>query len=198
MAGLVILAGLALPAIAPFTATVNVGTNPVGVAITPDGLRAYVVNGGSGNVSVIDTASNMVTATVGTNPRGVAITPDGLHAYVTNIGSGNVSVIATASNMVTATATATVTLGTQPNGVAISPISPAEAAATAMAELARALQPVAQQTATACRDRPAWAPPTGPVVNPNTNTVRPGGRDVLHSARSGCCGVEVGVGCQCA
>ncbi|WP_371799100.1 hypothetical protein OG963_14865 [Streptomyces sp. NBC_01707] len=46
-----------------------------------------------------------------------------------------------------------------------------EAAAAAMAELARALQPVAQQTATARRDRPAWAPPTGPVVNPNANTV---------------------------
>ena len=81
--------------------------------------NAYVANLGSNNVSVIDTATNMVT--VGSIPFGVAITPDGLHAYVTNFGSGNVSVIATASNMVTAT----VTVGTQPNGVAISPICPA-------------------------------------------------------------------------
>ncbi|WSA81802.1 YncE family protein [Streptomyces sp. NBC_01799] len=111
MAGLAILAGLALPAIAPSPAWAASDSN------------AYVANLGSNNVSVIDAATNMVTATVtvGSIPFGVAITPDGLHAYVTNFGSGNVSVIATASNMVTAT----VTVGTQPNGVAISPISPA-------------------------------------------------------------------------
>ncbi|THA54282.1 hypothetical protein [Streptomyces sp. A1136] len=38
----------------------------------------------------------------------------------------------------------------------------AQAAAAAMAELARALRPVAQQTAAARRDRPAWATPYGP------------------------------------
>ncbi|MBT2453306.1 hypothetical protein [Streptomyces sp. ISL-86] len=38
----------------------------------------------------------------------------------------------------------------------------AQAAAAAMAELARALRPIAQQTAAARRDRPAWATPYGP------------------------------------
>ncbi|MFF1962957.1 hypothetical protein ACFVW5_04915 [Streptomyces sp. NPDC058232] len=38
----------------------------------------------------------------------------------------------------------------------------AEAAAAAMAELARALQPAAQQTTAARNDRPAWATPYGP------------------------------------
>src|SRR5437870_2398375 len=43
-------------------ATIPVGLNPFGVAITPDGTRAYVVNHGAdfegshGTVSVIDTA----------------------------------------------------------------------------------------------------------------------------------------------
>ncbi len=37
---------------------------PVGVAITPDGAFAYVANGDSGTVSVIETASNTVVATV--------------------------------------------------------------------------------------------------------------------------------------
>jgi YVTN family beta-propeller protein len=45
-------------------ATVSVGTNPFGVAMTPDGSRVYVTNEGSNTVSVIDTATNTVTATV--------------------------------------------------------------------------------------------------------------------------------------
>ena len=60
-------------------ATVGVGVNPSGVAVTPDGTHAYVANNGSNNVSVIDTASNTVVATVpvGVGPDGVAVTPDG-------------------------------------------------------------------------------------------------------------------------
>ena len=71
-------------------ATVPVGTNPIGVAITPDGKHAYVTNFTSNNVSVIDTATNTVVATVpvGNNPVGVAVTPDGKHAYVANSGFG--------------------------------------------------------------------------------------------------------------
>ena len=52
------------------TATVTVGTNPLGVAVSPDGTRAYVTNFGANTVSVINTATNTVTATitVGTGP----------------------------------------------------------------------------------------------------------------------------------
>src|SRR5215218_7496635 len=42
------------------TATIPVGSNPTGVAITPDGTRVYVTNLNSNNVSVIDTATNTV------------------------------------------------------------------------------------------------------------------------------------------
>jgi YVTN family beta-propeller protein len=85
------------------TATVEVGLG--GVAVTPDGKFVYVANGGSNNVSVIDTAINTVTATVavGLGPQGVAVTPDGKFVYVANKGSSTVSVIAAASNTVTAT-----------------------------------------------------------------------------------------------
>ncbi len=54
-----------------------VGTNPRGIAITPDGTRAYVANRVSGDVSVIDTDPNswdfntvIATVTVDGNPFG--------------------------------------------------------------------------------------------------------------------------------
>ncbi|MBF8297359.1 MAG: hypothetical protein HW395_16, partial [candidate division NC10 bacterium] len=57
---------------------------------------------GSGNVSVIDMATNTVitTVTVGLTPEQGAVTPNGLFAYVANSGSNTVSVIATATNTV--------------------------------------------------------------------------------------------------
>ncbi|MGH8509815.1 MAG: calcium-binding protein [Gammaproteobacteria bacterium] len=54
------------------TATVPVGTNPEGVAVTPDGGFVYVANTGSNNVSVIATATNTVAATVGVGTDPVA------------------------------------------------------------------------------------------------------------------------------
>ncbi|HEX3494293.1 MAG TPA: hypothetical protein VHT48_02795, partial [Methylocella sp.] len=63
-------------------ATVPVGSQPVGVAVTPDGNRAYVTNQGDqfnpSTVSVIETATNTVVATVpvAVRPSSVAITPD--------------------------------------------------------------------------------------------------------------------------
>jgi YVTN family beta-propeller protein len=45
-------------------ATILVGFGPNGVAVTPDGTRAYVTNTIDGTVSVISTASNKVVATI--------------------------------------------------------------------------------------------------------------------------------------
>jgi len=44
---------------------------------------AYITNGGSNNVSVIDTATNTVEAaiSVGSRPEGVAVSPDGKRVY---------------------------------------------------------------------------------------------------------------------
>ena len=102
------------------TATITVGTNPIGVAVNPAGTLAYVANYfSSGTVSVINTATNAVAATitVGTKPVGVAVNPAGTLAYVANEFSGTVSVINTATNAVTAT----ITVGTKPIGVAVNP-----------------------------------------------------------------------------
>jgi YVTN family beta-propeller protein len=99
-------------------ATIPGGGSPAGIAVTPDGTRAYVTNFVSNSVSVIETATNAVTATirVGVEPYyGVAITPDGTRAYVTNEGSNSVSVIKTATNKVVKT----IPVGIVPAGIAI-------------------------------------------------------------------------------
>lgn len=100
-------------------ATVPVGTNPEGVAVTPDGGFVYVGNQGSGSISVIATATNAVVATiaVGGMPLLVAITPDGAHVYVASQVSNTVSVIATATN----TVVATIPVSSAPTGLAIAP-----------------------------------------------------------------------------
>ena len=79
---------------------IQVGDNPVAVAINAEGTYAYVCNFGSGTVSVIvvdpdSTTFNKVveTITVGTNPIDVEVNPDGSRVYVANAGSSNVSVI---------------------------------------------------------------------------------------------------------
>ena len=104
-------------------ATVNVGSDPHGVAVSPDGLNVYVANAGSDSVSVIDTATNTVKDTVIVEdcPRGVAVSPDGTKVYVTNSGSyddprNTVSVIDASINKVIST----VNVGNSPFGIDIS------------------------------------------------------------------------------
>ncbi len=120
---------LASPAqAAAVTATITVGTFPSGVAITPNGAFAYVINTAANNVSVINTADNTIVAGTpialpsGASPRGIAIasTPNGAFAYVTNLGSNNVSVINTADNTVVG-APITLPVNAAPFGVAITP-----------------------------------------------------------------------------
>ncbi|MCZ2134898.1 MAG: hypothetical protein LC098_05645 [Burkholderiales bacterium] len=97
---------------------VNVGANPAGVAVAPNGSRVYVANAGDGTVSVVTAASNTVTATlaVQSNPVGVAASADGQRVYVANSGSASLSVIDAAS----LTVTNTITVGGYASGVAVS------------------------------------------------------------------------------
>ncbi len=76
-------------------ATINVGEDPRGVAMSPDGTRLYVVNKEDDTLSVIRTSTNTVLATidVGDSPNEVAISPDGTRAYVTNSFNDSVSVL---------------------------------------------------------------------------------------------------------
>src|SRR6218665_1450274 len=57
------------------TNTITVGSQPGGVAVTPDGNTAYIANSDSRSVSRIDTATGTVTKTitVGMTPYGVAV-----------------------------------------------------------------------------------------------------------------------------
>ena len=97
----------------------------MGVAITPDGTKAYVTNIGSFTVSVINTATNVAIGSpipLGNGqPYAVAITPNGDYAYVAGAvpaaSTGSVSVIDTATD----TVSATVSGGTNPRGIAITP-----------------------------------------------------------------------------
>jgi gliding motility-associated-like protein len=100
-------------------ATVPVGSNPIGVAISPDGQRVYVSNKGSKSVSVINTSNNTVASaiTVGNSPIGLGVSPDGSKVYIANSGDGTISIINTATNAVSAT----IAVGLQPTGIAISP-----------------------------------------------------------------------------
>jgi YVTN family beta-propeller protein len=101
------------------TATIPVGAEPRGAAVSPDGSTVYITNTVDGTVSVVNTATNTVIATisVGSLPLGVAVTPDGSTVYIANFGGDNVSVIAAATN----TVTATIPVGGEPNGVVLSP-----------------------------------------------------------------------------
>lgn len=102
-------------------ATVTVGSEPSGAAVTPLGTRVYVTNQVApvGTVSVIDTSVNGVvaTVTVGARPSGVAVKLPGTRVYVTNRDDKTVSVIDTATNAVVAT----ITVGNNPLGIAVDP-----------------------------------------------------------------------------
>jgi len=106
-------------------ATVSVGSNPNGVAVTPDGTKVYVANSDWDNVSTIDTISVIDTAIdtviarvpVGNKPWGAAAISDGTKVYVTNEGSDTVSVIdATTNNVIKS-----VPVGSNPRGIVVSP-----------------------------------------------------------------------------
>jgi YVTN family beta-propeller protein len=104
-------------------AEVPVQTEPNGVALLPDGSKAYVANTISGTVSVIPLhIQNGIISRpakhilVGAEPYGLALTPNGTRLYVSNSRSDTVSVIDTASDMVIQTITG---VGPEPRGIAI-------------------------------------------------------------------------------
>jgi len=101
------------------------GWMPLGVAVHPDGQRAYfafadTTSSGLDEVRVFDTIAMAPTATaipVGARPTAVAVTPDGAKVYVSNYLGNSVSVIDAGTNVVTTT----VAVGLAPAGIAISP-----------------------------------------------------------------------------
>jgi len=81
------------------------GTDPVGIAVNPDGLLLYVAARGDNEVRVVSTADGSLIARVpvGLAPHAVCVLPNGQFAYVANSQSENVSVIRLSDNRVVAT-----------------------------------------------------------------------------------------------
>ena len=104
-------------------AEVPVQTEPNGVAMMPDGSKAYVANTVSGTVSVIklNIANGIISKpskhiVVATEPYGLVLTPNGTRLYVSNARSNTISVIDTALDQVVQTI---VNVGIEPRGLAI-------------------------------------------------------------------------------
>ncbi|MCZ6766831.1 MAG: Ig-like domain-containing protein [bacterium] len=82
---------------------IPVGQNPIGIALLPDGSRAYVANRVSGDVTVIDTdpasgGFNTVITTifnVGDGPLDIIVSPDGDRAIVASETSQDIAFIDT-------------------------------------------------------------------------------------------------------
>jgi YVTN family beta-propeller protein len=68
------------------SSTFTIGGGPTGIAISPDGSKAYVASYSGNNVSVINLATGLVESTiaVGRTPTSIAIHPSGAFAYVVN------------------------------------------------------------------------------------------------------------------
>ena len=81
-------------------ATVPLTDFGTGIAITPDGTRAYVAGGSK--VFVVDTATNRVTSSIelGDMPYAIAISPDGQRAYAADLMQREVWFIDLVSNSV--------------------------------------------------------------------------------------------------
>jgi YVTN family beta-propeller protein len=80
-------------------ARVEVGPEPRGVVLDPDGRTAYVAVGASNEVVRVDLEARQVIGrlTVGREPRGIAIEPSGGRLLVSNARSKDLSVIAIGS-----------------------------------------------------------------------------------------------------
>jgi DNA-binding beta-propeller fold protein YncE len=78
------------------TVTLEVPTDPVGLAVTPGGSQLLVVSGWASELSVFDVATRAETLRVALprEPRGVAVSPDGKHAYVSHATVAQISRVA--------------------------------------------------------------------------------------------------------
>src|SRR5262245_53883336 len=99
---------------------IGVGEEPRCVAVHPTDQAAYVTNGISGTVSVVDLVRGRVAATIPgfTEPRGCALTPDGSLLYVANHTAGTVSIVVT-SNPLNPILDGSVQVGGRPTAIAI-------------------------------------------------------------------------------
>jgi len=99
---------------------IAVGLEPRCVSVHPNDQVAYVTNGISATVSVVDLVLGRVVRNVptGTEPRGCALTPNGHLLYVANNTEGTVSIFFT-GNPLNPIPVGAVPVGRNPTAVAI-------------------------------------------------------------------------------
>jgi YVTN family beta-propeller protein len=98
--------------------TIKVGDGAVGLAVTPDGTKVYVVS--DGGLVAVDPTTGVAAApiAIGPMPEQVAITADGKRAYVSGgLGAASLSVVDLKAGAVTST----IPVGAIPMGVALCP-----------------------------------------------------------------------------
>ena len=124
-------------------ASIQVGSNPSGIAIDQATGTVYVTNGGGDTVSVINAATcnavdfsgcsqDHATVTVGTGPAGIAVNQATSTVYVADEGTTSPGDAVSVINAATCNAhrhtgcgqvPATVTVGSAPLGVAVNPVT---------------------------------------------------------------------------
>jgi YVTN family beta-propeller protein len=86
---------------------IKVGAGPWGVAVTPDGKTAYVLNHTDHGswVTPVDTATGIpgTPIPVPTNGWSIAMSPDGRSVYVGSFKRGKLTTISTSTNRVSRT-----------------------------------------------------------------------------------------------
>jgi YVTN family beta-propeller protein len=100
---------------------IGVGQDPRCVAVHPTDRAAYVTNGITGTVSVVDLVlgREVKQIKVGTEPRGCALTADGSLLYVANHTEGTVSIIVISGNPLAPILDGAVQVGGNPTALAI-------------------------------------------------------------------------------
>ena len=103
-------------------ASIAVGDEPEGVALSPDERFLYVTLESDNKIAVVDVATRRVIAkvAVGGRPRSIAFSPDGSRAYVTNELQGTVTELDGRTHQVVRTMTVP-GKAPRPMGVATSP-----------------------------------------------------------------------------
>jgi YVTN family beta-propeller protein len=98
-------------------AEIAIGGKPAGIALSPDGMRAYVAAPESREVVAVDTASQAVVkrAVVGQGPLGIAVNPQSGAVYVADWYEHRLYAI----DPQTLSITASVATGQSPSGVAV-------------------------------------------------------------------------------
>jgi YVTN family beta-propeller protein len=100
-------------------ATFDVGARPRGLAVAPDGRRAYVALGKDNAVGVIDIAARRVVDTipVGADPEQVSVSPDGRTIYVSNEALDSATAVAVTGHQMRFRAA----VGREPEGILVGP-----------------------------------------------------------------------------